>query len=179
MGGKNWPPTAYSPQTNYYYIPTIDGCNKAFTEVTVPGQHKPRQLFLGGAPYSTYEDPDCGRIWGSITAIDVQTGKVVAKHSTKYPQLGGLLTTAGGLVFSGYAEGAVVAHDAVTLEELWRFETGSAINAPPMTYMAGGKQYIAIEVGLGGAWPQWFVSATPELKAQVPSNVLYVFELPN
>jgi alcohol dehydrogenase (cytochrome c) len=80
-------------------------------------------------------------------------------------------------VFAGYAEGQVVALDANTLEELWKFETGSGINAPPVSYMADGKQYIAIEVGLGGAWPQWFVSATPELKAQVPSNMLYVFTL--
>jgi alcohol dehydrogenase (cytochrome c) len=178
MGGKNWPPTTYSPHTNLYYIPTIEGCNKAYSEVTVPGEHKPRQLFLGGAPFSTFDDPNCGRISGSITAIDVRTGKVVKKHWTQHPQLGGLLSTAGGLVFAGYAEGQVVALDAETLQELWRFETGSAINAPPMTYMANGKQYVAIEVGLGGAWPQWFVSATPELKAQVPSNVLYVFELP-
>jgi len=179
MGGKNWPPTAYSPQTNYYYIPVIEGCNKAYAEVTVPGQHKPRQLFLGGAPFSTFEDPKCGRLWGSIAAIDVQTGKIARKHTTKHPQLGGLLTTAGGLLFAGYAEGQIVALDAETLEELWRFETGSAVNAPPMTFSSNGKQYIAIEVGLGGAWPQWFVSATPELKSQVPSNVLYVFELPN
>ncbi len=178
MGGKNWPPTTYSPHTNLYYIPTIEGCNKAYAEVAVPGEHKPRQLFLGGAPFSTFDDPNCGRISGSITAIDVRTGKVVKKHWTQHPQLGGLLSTAGGLVFAGYAEGQVVALDAETLQELWRFETGSAINAPPMTYMANGKQYVAIEVGLGGAWPQWFVSATPELKAQVPSNVLYVFELP-
>jgi alcohol dehydrogenase (cytochrome c) len=108
----------------------------------------------------------------------VASGKVVKKAYTKHPQLGGLLSTAGGLVFSGYAEGQVVAHDANTLEELWRFETGSAINAPPMSFSADGKQYIAIEVGLGGAWPQWFVAATPELKAQVPSNMLYVFALP-
>jgi alcohol dehydrogenase (cytochrome c) len=178
MGGKNWPPTTYSPQTNMYYIPVIEGCNKAYTEVTIPGQHKPRDLFLGGAPFTTYDDPNCGRIKGSITAIDVSTGKVVRKHWTKHPQLGGLLSTAGGLVFAGYAEGQVVALDANTLEELWRFETGSAINAPPMTFMSGNKQYVAIEVGLGGAWPQWFVSATPELKEQVPSNMLYVFELP-
>jgi alcohol dehydrogenase (cytochrome c) len=178
MGGKNWPPTTYSPHTNLYYIPTIEGCNKAYAEVAVPGEHKPRQLFLGGAPFSTFDDPNCGRISGSITAIDVRTGKVVKKHWTQHPQLGGLLSTAGGLLFAGYAEGQVVALDAETLQELWRFETGSAINAPPMTYMANGKQYVAIEVGLGGAWPQWFVSATPELKAQVPSNVLYVFELP-
>jgi alcohol dehydrogenase (cytochrome c) len=178
MGGKNWPPTTYSPQTNKYYIPVIEGCNKAYTEVTVPGQHKPRDLFLGGAPFTTYDDPECGRIKGSITAIDVSSGKVVNKHWTKHPQLGGLLSTAGGLVFAGYAEGQVVALDADTLQELWRFETGSAINAPPMTFMSGNKQYVAIEVGLGGAWPQWFVSATPELKEQVPSNMLYVFELP-
>jgi len=179
MGGKNWPPTSYSPATNYYYIPTIEGCNKAYTEVTIPGEHKPRQLFLGGAPFSTFDDPECGRISGSITAIDVRTGKVARKHMTQHPQLGGLLSTAGGLVFAGYAEGQFVALDAETLQELYRFETGSAINAPPMTFMSNGKQYIAIEVGLGGAWPQWFVSATPELKTQVPSNMLYVFELGN
>lgn len=178
MGGKNWPPTTYSPQTGLYYIPVIEGCNKAYTEVTIPGAHKPRDLFLGGAPFTTYDDPDCGRIKGSITAIDVSSGKVVRKHWTKHPQLGGLLSTAGGLVFAGYAEGQVVALDSSTLEELWRFETGSAINAPPMTFKSGNKQYVAIEVGLGGAWPQWFVNATPELKAQVPSNMLYVFELP-
>jgi len=102
----------------------------------------------------------------------------VQKHWTKHPMLGGLLSTAGGLVFMGQAEGQVTALDANTLEELWRFETGSAINAPPISYMVDGKQYIAIEVGLGGAWPQWFVSATPELKTQVPSNMLYVFTLP-
>ena len=92
--------------------------------------------------------------------------------------MGGLLSTAGGLVFAGYAEGEFVAHDAQTLQPLWKFETGSAINAPPISFSADGKQYIALEVGLGGAWPQWFVSATPELKPQVPSNMLYVFELP-
>lgn len=178
MGGKNWPPTAYSPHTGLYYIPTIEGCNKAFAEVTVAGAHKPRDLFLGGAPFTTFEDANCGRISGSITAIDVSNGKVAKKHWTKHPQLGGLMTTAGGLVFAGYAEGQVVALDAETLEEVWRFETGSAINAPPMSFMADGKQYIAIEVGLGGAWPQWFISSTPELKSQVPSNMLYVFALP-
>lgn len=175
-GGKNWPPTAYNPHTNLYYIPVIESCNKAFAEVTVPGMHKPRDLFLGGAPFFDFSG-EHGRITGSVTAINVGTGMVVGKYETTYPLLGGILTTAGGLVFTGLAEGEVVALDAVTLEELWRFETGSAINAPPMTFAANGKQYIAIEVGLGGAWPQWFTDSTPELKAAVPSNVLYVFSL--
>ena len=57
--------------------------------------------------------------------------------------LGGILATGGGLVFTGTADGSVVALDDETLQELWRFETGTAINAPPMSYDAGGKQYIA------------------------------------
>ena len=101
----------------------------------------------------------------------------MGKYETGFPLLGGVLTTGSGLVFTGLAMGEVVALDANTLEELWRFETGSAINAPPITFMANGKQYIAIEVGLGGAWPQWFSDSTPEMKQAVPSNVLYVFSL--
>ena len=177
-GGKNWPPTAYSPHTGLYYIPVIESCNKAFTQVA-PKNWDPanREWFLGGAPYFTFDDPTSGRITGSVTAIDVSTGTVRGKWETKFPLLGGIMATAGGLVFTGLADGGVVALDADTLQELWRFETGSGINAPPISYMAGGKQYIAILVGLGGAWPQWFTDSTPELKKAVPSNVLYVFSL--
>ena len=76
--------------------------------------------------------------------------------------LGGIPTTAGGLVFTG-ASGEVVALDAETLDELWRFETGSGINAPPITYSVDGKQYVALLVGLG-AWPKWFVDSTEGLE---------------
>ena len=177
-GGKNWPPTAYSPHTGLYYIPVIESCNKAFASVAPENWNAAdRKWFLGGAPYFTFEDPRSGRITGSVTAIDVSNGVVVRKWETEFPMLGGVLATAGGLVFTGTADGAVVALDDTTLEELWRFETGSSINAPPMSYEADGKQYIAIEVGLGGAWPQWFTDSTPELKAAVPSNVLYVFSM--
>ena len=177
-GGKNWPPTSYSPHAGLYYIPVIESCNKAYSAVA-PTNFDPstRQWFLGGAPYFTFDDPRSGRITGSVTAIDVSTGVVVRKWETEFPMLGGILSTAGGLVFTGTADGAVVALDDTTLEELWRFETGSAINAPPISYEADGKQYIAIQVGLGGAWPQWFTNSTPELKAAVPSNLLYVFSL--
>ena len=177
-GGKNWPPTAYSPHTGLYYIPVIESCNKAFASVSDPDWDPAiRQWFLGGAPYFSFTDPRSGRITGSVTSIDVSTGTVAGKWETEFPMLGGLLATAGGLVFTGTADGAVVALDDATLQELWRFETGSSINAPPMSYEADGKQYIAIEVGLGGAWPQWFTDSTPELKAAVPSNVLYVFSM--
>jgi alcohol dehydrogenase (cytochrome c) len=184
-GGKNWPPTAYSPQTNYYYIPVIEGCNKALTEVAKPNwDPADRQWFLGGYPYQTFGDPDpevahlpFGRWSGSVAAIDVSTGKIVGKYRTFHPQMGGLLATAGGLVFTGNLEGVVVALDAKTLQELWRFDVGAGITAPPMTFSAGGKQYVAIEVGYGGAAEHWQNDIFPEMWKSKTPNVLYVFSL--
>jgi alcohol dehydrogenase (cytochrome c) len=138
----------------------------------IPGQsYKPREFFTGGGPKQ--HQP----ITGSVTAIDVRSGAIVAKHETEYPMLGGILATAGGLVFTGHPSGELVALDAKTLDELWRFETGSGINAPPVTYAIDGKQYIALLVGLGGAWPKWFVDSTEGLEKVQPSSMLYVFAL--
>jgi alcohol dehydrogenase (cytochrome c) len=112
-----------------------------------------------------------------VTAIDVASGAIVAKHETKYPMLGGILTTGGDLVFVGHPSGEFVALDAQTLEELWRFDTGAGINAPPITYSVDGKQYVALLVGLGGAWPKWFVDGTEGLEKMEPGSMLYVFAL--
>lgn len=172
MGGKNWPPTAYNPKHNLWYIPVIESCNTMTNEEMIPGEsYKPREWFTGGGP-SQHE-----QITGSVTAIDVSTGKVVGKHETKYPLLGGILTTAGDLVFTGHPSGEFVALNAQTLEELWRFETNAGINAPPITYSIGDKQYIALLVGLGGAWPKWFVDGTKGLEKMEPGSMLFVFSL--
>ena len=172
MGGKNWPPTAYNPKLNLWYIPVIESCNTMTNQEMIPGEsYKPREFFTGGGP-SQHE-----QITGSVTAIDVATGKIAAKHETKYPMLGGILTTAGDLVFTGHPSGEFVALDAKTLDELWRFETNAGINAPPMTYSADGKQYIALLVGLGGAWPKWFVDGTEGLEKMEPGSMLFVFSL--
>lgn len=171
MGGKNWPPTAYSPETNLWYIPVIESCNTMTNQEVKPGDYKPREFFTGGGPKQ--HEP----ITGSVTAIDASTGKVVAKHETEYPMLGGILATAGDLVFAGHPSGEVVALDSKTLDEVWRFQTGSGINAPPMTYSVNGKQYVAVLVGLGGAWPKWFVDGTKGLEKMHPSSMLYVFSL--
>jgi alcohol dehydrogenase (cytochrome c) len=171
MGGKNWPPTAYNPDLKVWYIPVIESCNRITVKPENPekklGQ---RELFTGGGP----DQPV--RITGSVTAIDVTTGKEVGKHETPYPMLGGLLTTPD-LVFYGQPDGKVAALDAKTLEELWSFNTGGGVNAPPMTFTSDGKQYVAILVGQGGAWDKWVIDATPELKAVHPSSTLYVFSL--
>jgi len=172
MGGKNWPPTAYHPELKLWYIPVIESCNTMTNEEMKPGvSYKPREWFTGGGPKQHQQ------ITGSITAIDVTTGKIAAKHETRYPLLGGMLATAGDLVFTAEPSGQIYALDAQTLEELWRYETGSGVNAPPMTYAIGDKQYVAILVGLGGAWPKWFVDGTKGLEKMQPSSMLYVFAL--
>jgi alcohol dehydrogenase (cytochrome c) len=171
MGGKNWPPTAYNPTQHLWYIPVIESCNQIKVEEMVPGKSfKTREFFTGGGPSQPF------RITGSLTAIDVTTGKVAAKAETPFPQLGGLLATPD-LVFSSQPSGQVVASDAKTLEKLWEFNTGGGVNAPPITFSVDGKQYVAILVGLGGAWDKWFIDSTPELKSTEPGSTLYVFAL--
>ncbi len=171
MGGKNWPPTAYNPELDVWYIPVIESCNQMTNKETTPDSYKPREFFTGGGPRQNTP------ITGSVTAIDAKTGEIVGKYETKYPMLGGVLATAGNLVFVGRPEGTIVALDAKTLKELWSFDTGAGVNAPPMSYSVGGKQYIAIEVGLGGAWPKWFVDGTAGLEKMQPGSMLFVFSL--
>ena len=172
MGGKNWPPTAYNPELKLWYIPVIESCNTMTNDPTIPGEsYKPREFFTGGGP-SQHE-----QITGSVTAVDVTTGKLAGKLETKYPMLGGILATAGELVFVGEPAGELMALDAKSLEKLWGFHTGAGLNAPPITYSVGGKQYVAVLVGLGGAWPKWFVDGTEGLEKVAPSSMLYVFSL--
>jgi alcohol dehydrogenase (cytochrome c) len=88
----------------------------------------------------------------------------------------GVLTTGGGLVFSGYEDGTFVAYDDSTLDELWRINLGSGIDAPPMTFEAGGKQYIAISTGLSRVSKGKLV-LTPELREMRNQTMLFVFGL--
>ena len=153
-----------------WYIPVIESCNTITVEATKPDSFKPREMYTGGGP-SQHQ-----RITGSVTAIDVTSGKVVGKAETPFPMLGGLLATPD-LVFAGEPSGNVMALDAKSLDKLWSFNTGSGVNAPPMTFTVDGKQYLAILVGVGGAWDKWFIDSTPELKTMAPSSMLYVFAL--
>ncbi|PIK71133.1 quinonprotein alcohol dehydrogenase, partial [Methylobacterium frigidaeris] len=158
------------PNLQYWYIPVIESCNRVTHEAMTQANLKPREFFTGGGPSQPF------RITGSVTAIDVKTGKVAGKHETQFPLLGGMLATPD-LVFTGEPSGGVMAMDAKSLDKLWEFRTGGGVNAPPMTFTVDGKQYVAILVGLGGAWDKWFIDSTPELKNIQTGSMLYVFAL--
>ncbi len=171
MGGKNWPPTAYNPALKLWYIPVIESCNLI---KTVPADEHPKLKAGGGFSGGGPSDPV--RITGSVAAVDISTGKIVAKQRMPFPSLGGLVATPE-LVFSSEPDGEFVALDAKTLEKVWSFQTGAGLSAPPVSYSVDGKQYIAVLAGLGGAWDKWYIDGTPDLMKVQPGSTLYVFSL--
>jgi len=173
-GGKNWEPTAYNSELNLLYVPTKQGCNVIETVeqkdmVDQGGTVKPRERFAGGAPKTTT------RATGSLKAVDPITGDIKATEKLDYPNWGGVLATAGNLVFLGQPDGTFSAHDARTLKELWSFNTGTGINAPPITYSVNGKQFVAVLVG--SRQTANLINTSPELKYTSTASMLYVFGL--
>ena len=108
MGGKNWPPTAYNPDLKLWYIPVIESCNRITVDQADPAKLKAREFWTGGGPSQPF------KITGSVTAIDVTTGKIAGKAEMPFPMLGGMLATPD-LVFTGQPSGEVMALDAKTL----------------------------------------------------------------
>ena len=169
MGGTNWSPTAYDPTKHLFFIPVIEGCDVIApahqTFVRGDGQ------FNGGKTEYTQNI-----VHGSVVALDLTTGKIAWKKRLRSPQVGGVLVTAGGLVFDGSPSGQLRALDENSGNVLWHYKTDSALNAPPITYSIDGVQYIAILSGTGGTWRN-HVAASPWLK-NVPNGAkLYVFAL--
>ncbi len=174
FGGKNWEPTAYSPALGVLFIPSIEGCNYIETVVQKDmedqgGTAKVRERFTGGGPKTSE------RLYGSLKAVDPATGEIKANLKLEYPNYSGALATAGNLVFLGHPDGGFTAHDAKTLKELWRFDVGTGINAPPITYSVNGKQYIAVLAG--SRQPNNVISLSPELRNNSTASMLFVFAL--
>jgi alcohol dehydrogenase (cytochrome c) len=103
------------------------------------------------------------------------TGETKASLKMDYPNYGGALATAGNLVFLGEADGTFGAYDAKTLKQVWSFNIGTGINAPPITYSVNGKQYVAV---LAGSRQNVNIyGLAPEIKNMAPASMLYVFAL--
>ncbi len=139
-GGHNWEATAYSPQTGLYYFSSADGCQKYY---------KSDYDFIEGEWYQLSGTENLHREppKGSLVAIDPATGKIRWRFEMVRHPSGGVLATAGGLVFTGDNYGNFIALDARTGKVLWRFQTGAPVFAPAVTYTFEGKQFIAVGAG--------------------------------
>jgi alcohol dehydrogenase (cytochrome c) len=148
-GGKNWVPISFSPQTRMIYVPAnnnICATGEGLPDVTyVPGKQ------FEGARWQFLVAPGADHI-GEVQAWNVDTGERVWTHTyAKSSNWGGMLATAGGLVFSGGTTDRLVhAFDAATGKLLWEHPTNSAIIAAPTTFMLDGTQYLAVYSGYGG-----------------------------
>jgi alcohol dehydrogenase (cytochrome c) len=166
-GGNNYWPSSYSAKTKLIYIPALTTC----VTVTVdPEKHNKQKGWNGGLSQTTE------RWESSLTAADPLTGEVKKSVTQKYPNYAGTLATAGGLVFTALLDGSVLAYDDTSLDELWKINVGSGFSAPPMTFEADGKQYVAIVSGPSPV-SRSRLANTPELKEQRNALVLYVFGL--
>ncbi len=141
IGGKNWQPMSFNPQTGFVYIPSNNVCmDWAVSEVNYR-----RGVFYLGAEFPTHGGP--GGYLGEIMAWNPVTQKKEWGVKEDLPFNGGTMTTAGGLVFYGNLHGFFKALDAKTGAELWKMQLGSGIGAAPISYAVNGKQYIAVVVG--------------------------------
>ncbi len=170
VGGQNGSYTAsFSPATGLVYVPVVESCGKM---QKADAQFTRGEPFWGGSP--GVMDGEDQSSYGHLSAIDPATGKIAWRHEDEYPLIGGTLTTAGGLVFSGTQNGYAIALDDTTGKLLWRFQTGSAVRGQPVSYEFGGRQFVAIGSG-GGGLAAALVGEPPLLPK---GSALVVFTLP-
>jgi outer membrane protein assembly factor BamB len=139
-GGVEWSPIATNPALSLAYAINLE---QEMTYTVASAPYPEGKLWLGGA----FTNVPGGVQAGNITAVDYDSGKIKWQVKTPQPMIGGILATAGGLVFAGESNGWFKAYDAKDGKPLWKFHTGAGVNAPPSAYMVGGKQYIVVAAG--------------------------------
>ena len=170
LGGNNYWPSSYSPNTKLLYIPALTGCVNIEID---RAKHNAERGWNGGNATSN------DRFESNLTAVDPITQEIKKNTHLSYPNFSGALATGGGLVFLGLFDGTVAAFDATTLDELWKVNVGAGFNAPPMTFEVNGKQYLAIASGPSPVSRRLMSNFgnLPELKEQRNATLLFVFGL--
>ena len=137
FGGVNWSPSAVDEASQTAFVAAIHWpVRYTFHDAQADGVGR----------YSLLEPIDEPH-WGLLSAIDLQSGKLRWQHKTPDPLVGGVLVTAGGLLFTGEGNGDLDAFDAVSGKQLWAYKCEAGVNAPPITYQIDGVQYIAVAAG--------------------------------
>jgi len=141
FGATNWMSPTYDPQTKLFYVTAREQCD-IFS--TGPQTYEAGHAFYGSA---YYPNDATQPFWGAVRALDPMTGKLVWEWKHNSPSWSGVLSTAGGTVFTGDAEGNFIALNAKSGKALWHFQCGASVVAGPMTYAVDGKQYVAVAAG--------------------------------
>jgi PQQ-dependent dehydrogenase (methanol/ethanol family) len=138
LGGSNWSPVSLNVDLNLAFISGIHAPIKYTLHDKII-----EDKVLHYVSSQPSNDPQ----WGLLSAIDLSSGKIIWQHKTEQPLLGGTLSTKGNLIFSGEGNGNFNAFNALTGDLIWQTKIAAGVNAPPITYMINGKQYIAVVAG--------------------------------
>ena len=139
-GGVEWSPMAVNPKLRLAYAANL---HQPMTYHVEEAKYPDGKLWLGGA----FKVIASEKQWGRLAAVNIDTGKMAWKFDTEQPLIGGVLATAGNLVFNGEGNGLFRAFDASNGKMLWEYQCGAGVNAPAVSYTVGGKQYVAVAAG--------------------------------
>jgi alcohol dehydrogenase (cytochrome c) len=176
-GFKSWRAMSFHPQTNALYVPINLNC-----EIATFG---PAARVAGGGGTGPVrrkntKHPQADGNLGEFLALDIASGKVLWRHRTPSPSNTAALATAGGVVFGGDWDRHMYAYDAPTGKILWQTRLPTSAQGFPITYLANGRQYVAMPAGIGGG--SWSTLIAPELAPEIrrpnSGNALLVFSLP-
>lgn len=182
FGGANWPPSAYSPETEYFYVIGTDGY-VALTRQDEDVYEEGKQ-WIGSIFVPVTDAPQRG----TITAMDVKTNKIAWQVKWDQNAYSGVLATAGDLVFVGHNDGRLIAFNAKDGTEVWSYKMDAGANAPAVTYEVDGEQYLSIlamgnslagskhgdkvyTFKLNGTWDGTPTDASEKIPVNVPSTL--------
>ena len=173
-GAKSWLPSSYNPGTKVLYVPLVESCMDLS-----PVEKGGRGSLSTGVRWSLRPRPDSDGKYGRLQAINLETRQSVWIERQRAPQTTGTLATAGGVVFAGALDRVFAAYDDASGKELWRARLGDVPSNAPISYLANGKQYVAMVVGNGGAQAITFLPLVPEIRNPPDRGAgVWVFELP-
>ena len=173
-GGRSWSPTAFDPETKVAYVPIVEACMDM-----LPVAEGESGSLSTGVRWTVRPRPESDGSYGRIEAINLETQETEWIARQRAPQTTGALVTGGGLLFAGSLDRRFSAYDASTGERLWNTRLNDIPNAPPISFMADGRQYVAVTVGSGAYLTVAYSALAPEI-VNPPDRgaALWVFEVP-